>query len=63
MEDEELCQAVIFTTVSREGPTREGLAKVFVWQNVVFCFTKSLLTLYILSLPTNCKEWFLEKKP
>ena len=37
-------------------------AKVFVWQKVVFCFTKSLPTLYIPSLPINCKECFSERK-
>ena len=37
-------------------------AKVFVWQKVVFCFTKSLLILYISSLPTNCNECFFREK-
>ena len=36
LEDEELCQAVNFATVSQEGPTHEGLAKVSVWKKVVF---------------------------
>jgi len=34
-------------------------AKVSIWQKVVFCFTKSLSTLYIPLLPTNYKECFL----
>ena len=36
LEDEELCQAINFATVSQEGPTCEGPMKVFVWQKVVF---------------------------
>ena len=53
----------VFASVSWVRSTREGLAKLFVWQKVMFCFTKSLPTLYIPSLLTNCKECFSEKKP
>ena len=53
----------IFASVSQERPSREVLAKLSVWQKVIFCFTKSLRTLYIPSLLTNCKEYFLERKP
>ena len=63
LEDEESCQVVFFTTISWEGPTRDGLAKVSIWQKVVFCFMFSLPTLYLASLPTYSKECFLERKP
>ena len=36
LENEELCQAVNFATVSREGPTRKGPTKVSIWQKIVF---------------------------
>ena len=52
----------IFTSVSWERPSRKVLMKLSVWQKVIFCFTKSLPTLYIPSLPTNCNECFLKKK-
>ena len=52
-----------FASVSRVRPTYEGLAKLSVWQKVMFCFTMSLPTLYIPSLPTNGKMCFSERKP
>ena len=58
LKDKKSCQVVIFATISQEGPTSKGPAKVF-----MFCFTKFLLTLYIPSLPTYYKECFLERKP
>ena len=52
-----------FVSVSRVRPSCEGLAKLSVWQKVIFCFTMFLPTLYIPSLLTNCKKCFLEKNP
>ena len=63
LEDEELCQPGFFASVSRVRLTHKGLAKLFVWQKVMFCFDMSLPTLYITLLPTNWKECFLERKP
>ena len=63
LEDEESSQVVLFASVSRVRPTCEGLVKHSVWQKVMFFFTLSLHTLYIHSLPTNCKECFLEREP
>ena len=37
----------VFVSVSRERPSHEILAKLSVWQKVMFCFTKSLPILYI----------------
>ena len=51
----------VFASVSRERPTCEILVKHSVWQNVMFCFTKSLPILYIHSLSTNCRVHFREK--
>ena len=52
----------MFCGVLQVRPTCEGLAKLFVWQKVMFYFTMFLPTLYIPSLPTNYKECFLERK-
>ena len=53
----------VFASVLRVRPTHERLTKLSVWQKVKFCFTKSLPTLYISSLPTNWNECFLERNP
>ena len=52
----------VFTSVSWERPTHEGLVKLSVWQKVMFCLTMSLPILYIPTLPINCKECFFREK-
>ena len=49
--------------VSQVRFSREILAKHSVWLICHICFTKSLLTLYIPSLLTYCKECFQRKNP
>ena len=53
----------VFASVSQVRPACEVLTKLSVWQKVKFCFTKSLPTLYIPLLPTNCKECFQRENP
>ena len=52
----------VFVSVLQVRLTREELTKFSVWQKVMFCVTMFLPTLYIPSLPTNCKECFSERK-
>ena len=52
-----------FMSVSRARSSHKILMKHSVWLICHVCFTKSLLTLYIPSLPTYCKECFSKKKP
>ena len=51
-----------FTSVSRVRHSRKILVKHSIWKNVMFCFTKYLSTLYIPSLPINCKKCFFREK-
>ena len=53
----------VFASISLVRPSHEGLAKLFVWRKIIICFTMSLPTWYIPSLPTNCNECFLERNP
>ena len=53
----------VFVSVLRVRLTCEVLAKHSIWKKVMFCFTKSLPTLYISLLSTNYKEFFSERKP
>ena len=54
----------IFVSVLPERPSHEVLAKHSIWKKVIFCFTKSLLTLYIYPhYPQIVECAFLERKP
>ena len=48
LEVEESCQAVSFTSVSREGPTCEILAKLFSWRILSVTFIPFTHTIYTL---------------
>ena len=61
LEDEESCQAVNFTSVSRKGPTREVPAKHSAWRILSVTFLLFTHTIYALITHKN-KIGYSERK-
>ena len=61
LEDEESCQAVSFTSVSRKGPTREIPAKHSAWRILSVTFLPFTHTIYTL-ITHKSKRGYSERK-
>ena len=63
LQAKESCQAVSFASVSREGPTRKVLAKLFAWRILSVTFLPFTHTIYTLITHKSMKDYSEKKKP